>query len=150
MNSIDEFSNKVVMITGANRGIGKAFADYFYKHGAYIALGVRKTNTLKNIFFTINKSELLSESFIELDKLVRYLNERPKISGHTDNTGNEDQNKTLSESRAKAVADYLILKGIDKSRINYIGYGSSKPVATNDTNEGKQQNRRVEFIISRN
>jgi len=112
-----------------------------------------ETIRLKNIFFTTNKSELLPESFLELDKLVRYLYDRPttfiKISGHTDKTGNEDQNKTLSEARAKAVADYLISKGIDKLRINYIGYGSTKPIATNDTDEGKQQNRRVEFVISK-
>jgi OOP family OmpA-OmpF porin len=112
-----------------------------------------ETITLKNIFFATNKSELLPESFLELDKLVLYLIETPntliKINGHTDNTGNEDQNKTLSESRARAVADYLTVKGIDKSRINYIGYGSSKQISKNDTDEGKQQNRRVEFIINK-
>lgn len=112
-----------------------------------------ETITLKNIFFMTNKSELLPESFVELDKLVQYLNETPntsiKINGHTDKTGNEDQNKTLSEARAKAVADYLTLKEVDKSRINYIGYGSSKPIATNDTDEGRRQNRRVEFIINK-
>lgn len=111
-----------------------------------------ETITLKNIFFTTNKSELLPQSFLELDILVQYLNNSPntsiKISGHTDNTGNEDLNKTLSEARAKAVAGYLILKGIDKSRISYIGCGSSRPIATNDTDEGRQQNRRVEFIIN--
>jgi outer membrane protein OmpA-like peptidoglycan-associated protein len=110
--------------------------------------------TLKNIFFMTNKSELLPQSFPELDKLIQYLHESPntsiKISGHTDNTGNEEQNKTLSEGRAKAVADYLISKWIDKSRIYYIGYGSAKPITTNDTDDGKRQNRRVEFIISKN
>lgn len=115
---------------------------------------IGETVTLKNIFFTTNKSQLLTESFIELDKLVQFLNETINttilISGHTDNTGNEDQNKTLSEARAQSVADYLVLKGINKSRINYIGYGSSNPITTNDTNEGKQQNRRVEFIINKN
>lgn len=113
-----------------------------------------ETVTLKNVFFTTNNSELLAESFKELDELVQFLNETINttilISGHTDNTGNEDQNKTLSEARAQSVADYLVLKGINKSRINYIGHGSSNPVATNDTNEGKQQNRRVEFIINKN
>jgi OOP family OmpA-OmpF porin len=112
-----------------------------------------ETITLKNIFFATNKSELLPGSFSELDKLVQYLNATSdtsiKINGHTDKTGNEDENKTLSEARAKSVADYLILKKIDKSRVNYVGYGSSKPIATNDTDEGKQQNRRVEFIISK-
>lgn len=114
---------------------------------------IGETITLENIFFTTNKCELLNESFIELDKLVQFLNETTNtfilISGHTDNTGNEDQNKTLSKERAKAVADYLILKGINKSRINYNGHGSSKPITTNDTEEGKQHNRRVEFIINK-
>jgi outer membrane protein OmpA-like peptidoglycan-associated protein len=70
------------------------------------------------------------------------------IIGNTDNTGNEEKNRILSEARAKAVAEYLTSKNIDKSRIKYTGYGSSKPIASNDTEEGKQQNRRVEFIIS--
>ena len=113
-----------------------------------------ETITLENIFFATNKSELLPQSFSELDKLVQYLNETPNtsitISGHTDKTGNENQNKILSEARAKAVADYLILNGIDKTRISYIGFGSLKPIATNDTEEGKKQNRRVEFIINTN
>ena len=109
--------------------------------------------TLDNIFFLINESELLPESFSELDKLVRYLKENNnliEISGHTDNTGKEGQNKILSGARAKAVADYLILKGVDKTRINYIGYGSSRPIAANNTEENKQRNRRVEFIIKPN
>lgn len=108
--------------------------------------------TLKNIFFVTNKSELLPGSFAELDKLALYLSETPEasiqINGHTDKTGSEEKNKLLSEARAKAVADYLSSKEIDSSRISYTGYGSSKPIAANDTEEGKQQNRRVEFIIS--
>jgi outer membrane protein OmpA-like peptidoglycan-associated protein len=107
--------------------------------------------TLKNIFFDTNKSVLLPASFSELDKLAGYLKENThsiEISGHTDNTGNEEQNRTLSEARAKAVTDYLILKGIDSSRINFLGQGSSKPIAPNNTEEGKRKNRRVEFIIS--
>ncbi len=112
-----------------------------------------ETVALKNIFFSTNKSELLPQSFLELDLLVTYLIEAPetsiKINGHTDNTGNELLNKTLSEGRAKAVADYLTLNGIEKSRINYFGYGSSKPIASNKSDEGKQLNRRVEFIINK-
>ncbi|RYM31417.1 OmpA family protein [Brumimicrobium glaciale] len=117
---------------------------------------IGETVRLKNIFFTTNNSELLTASFIELDRLVQFLSKSKNInttiliSGHTDNTGNEDQNITLSEARAQSVADYLVLKGINKLRINYNGYGSSNPVTTNDTNEGKQQNRRVEFIINKN
>ena len=108
---------------------------------------------LKNIFFETDKSQLLPNSFDELNKLVEYLYKNKstaiEISGHTDNTGTEEKNKKLSETRSKAVADYLISKGIDKSRIGYKGYGSTKPVAKNDTEEGKQQNRRVEFIIKK-
>lgn len=109
--------------------------------------------TLKHVFFATNRSELLPGSFSELDKLVHYLNKDYRayidISGHTDNTGNEEQNKMLSELRAKSVADYLILKGIDRFRIRYEGYGSSKPLATNATDEGKRLNRRVEFTINK-
>jgi outer membrane protein OmpA-like peptidoglycan-associated protein len=106
--------------------------------------------TLKNIFFDTNKSELLPASFSELDKLVQYLKGNTHsitINGHTDNIGNENQNKELSETRAEAVADYLILKGIDASRIKYEGYGSTMPVASNDSEKGKQENRRVEIVI---
>lgn len=110
--------------------------------------------TLRNIFFQTNKSALLPESFAELDKLALYLNEETEttidISGHTDNSGNEKQNKNLSEARAKAVAEYLSSKGIDPGRVQYSGYGSTRPVATNTTEEGKQKNRRVEFVITKN
>lgn len=114
---------------------------------------VGKPTALKNSFFASNESELLPESFAELDKLVDYLNDNSnttiEISGHTDNTGSENQNKKLSEARAKAISEYLVSKGIDSSRIQYEGNGSSKPVATNNTEEGKQLNRRVEFIIKK-
>lgn len=117
-------------------------------------LELNKSIVLNNISFEIEKSELLPQSFAELDKLVNYLiiNSKTKIeiSGHTDNTGNEEQNKKLSEARAKAVADYLNLKNIDNTRITYKGYGSLKPIASNDNDIGRQQNRRVEFVINKN
>ncbi|MCE3227526.1 MAG: OmpA/MotB domain protein [Bacteroidetes bacterium] len=107
--------------------------------------------TLNNIFFTSGESELLPESFPELDKLVQFLNRDLKtkieISGHTDNTGNAKQNKTLSGLRAKAVADYLILKGINTIRVSSQGFGSTRPVAVNHTEEGRAKNRRVEFVV---
>jgi outer membrane protein OmpA-like peptidoglycan-associated protein len=115
--------------------------------------GLGKSIALENIFFETSKSDLLSPSFPELDKLVRFLNTNPSItiviSGHTDNTGNEAQNKLLSESRAKAVSDYLISRGINTRRIKYRGYGSEKPITTNTTEEGRQQNRRVEFVLNK-
>jgi OOP family OmpA-OmpF porin len=106
---------------------------------------------LQNVYFSSNASDLLPESFEELDKLAGYLEKNStatiQISGHTDNTGTEDRNKNLSGERAKAVADYLILNGIDSSRVTYNGYGSSKPVSDNISGEGKRRNRRVEFVI---
>jgi len=106
---------------------------------------------LNNVFFNTSKSDLLPASFSELDKQVNFLNENSdiiiEVSGHTDNTGKETDNQILSENRAKAVAEYFIEKGIDNSRITYKGYGSSKPIATNDTEVGRAKNRRVEIKI---
>ena len=113
-----------------------------------------KPLVLKNIFFDTGKYDLLPASFPELQKLVNYLKENPdkkiEISGHTDNTGNFDFNMTLSEQRAKAAVNYLIKKGIDKDNLKYKGYGSTKPVDTNKTPQGRQNNRRVEVKIIKN
>jgi len=106
---------------------------------------------LNNIFFEFGKSVLKSESFPELDRVVKLLNDNPTIeielSGHTDNVGSDDANLTLSQNRAEAVVDYLTGKGIKKGRIIAKGYGESASVSTNDTEEGRQLNRRVEFKI---
>lgn len=109
---------------------------------------------LKNIFFDSGKSTLKEESQKELDNLLEILNEVPtlkiEISGHTDNVGSAKFNKSLSEKRAKAVVDYLVSKGISADRLTYVGYGFDQPIATNDTPEGRQQNRRTEFkVLSR-
>jgi len=107
---------------------------------------------LEHIVFETNKAELLPPSYPELDELLDYAmkheNAKMEISGYTDSTGDEQKNVKLSEARAKAVADYLINKGIAKERIVYAGYGSANPVADNKTKEGKAKNRRVEFLIS--
>ncbi|MCD6019925.1 MAG: OmpA-like periplasmic protein [Bacteroidetes bacterium] len=106
---------------------------------------------LKNVLFRTGEAALLKASRSELDLIVDYLKKNKdkniEISGHTDNSGNEKSNRKLSTGRAKAVADYLELSGIDRARIIYTGCGSSRPVANNETDEGKQQNRRVEFIL---
>jgi outer membrane protein OmpA-like peptidoglycan-associated protein len=115
---------------------------------------IGRTIRLENVFFSTNESTLLPNSYTELDQLVNYLKEEPKanihISGHTDNTGNEELNFALSEARAAAVANYLSTKNILSTRISFSGHGSEMPIASNDTNEGKQQNRRVEFTINFN
>ncbi len=113
-----------------------------------------KPLVLKNIFFDTGKYELLPASFPELQKLANYLKENPdkkiEISGHTDNTGSYDLNMKLSDRRAEAVKSYLIKKGINKNRLKHKGYGSTKPVDTNKTPQGRQNNRRVEVKIIKN
>jgi outer membrane protein OmpA-like peptidoglycan-associated protein len=106
---------------------------------------------MKNIFFDSGKADLLPESFEELGLLVDLLNSKPgmeiEILGHTDNRGNEEENKKLSFHRAEAVVKYLVDNGIDPKRLSYSGKGSDEPITTNDTEAGRQQNRRVEFRI---
>lgn len=106
---------------------------------------------LNNIFFETGKSTLLDESFPELDRVVKLMTDNAtmkiEISGHTDSVGEDADNLTLSQARAQAVVDYLTSKGVKKNRLTAQGYGETKPVATNDTDEGKQLNRRVEFKI---
>ncbi len=110
---------------------------------------------LKNLFFDVNKSIIRKESFVELDKLYKFLKGKPalkvEVAGYTDNKGNDKLNVNLSYNRAKAVVAYLVKKGIKESRLVPKGYGKEEPVASNDTEVGRQQNRRVEVkIISEN
>lgn len=106
---------------------------------------------LNNIFFDVDKFTFKKEAYPELNRLVKLLNDQPtlkiEISGHTDNTGSSEHNQALSASRAKAVHGYLIEKGIATSRLTFRGYGFSKPSADNATADGRQLNRRVEFVI---
>ncbi len=106
---------------------------------------------LNNIFFDFNSAELKPESKLELNRLVEFLkkhgNIRIVVAGHTDIIGSEEYNQKLSEKRTKAVADYLISKGISAFRIKTVGYGSKRPIAPNDTPEGRAKNRRVEIVI---
>lgn len=103
---------------------------------------------LQGIQFDTAKAVIKPESFPELDRVVEYMTHkksvRIEVSGHTDNVGNPRTNKTLSEKRAQAVRDYLISKGVDGGRIKAAGYGDEKPIAPNDTEEGRSRNRRIE------
>ena len=109
---------------------------------------------LKNVLFQTNKVALLPSSYSDLDKVIGYLNKNSKlkikISGHSDNVGEEKLNQKISSERAKTVADYLIKKHINRQRITTMGYGSTNPLVPNDTPEHKQQNRRVEFVFLNN
>ena len=107
--------------------------------------------TLKNIFFDTGRSEIKEASFSELNIAVEFMNQNPdikvEIQGHTDNQGGEETNKTLSQARANAVVEYLVEKGIVRNRLKPVGYWYKVPLTTNDTREGRRQNRRVEFKI---
>ncbi|MBQ4377024.1 MAG: OmpA family protein, partial [Bacteroidales bacterium] len=107
--------------------------------------------TLRNIFFETAKYDLLPTSNAELRKVVELMKNNPELhielAGHTDNVGRAEYNQTLSENRAKAVYDYLIEHGIDEERLSYRGYGATHPVASNDTEEGRAQNRRTTLEI---
>ncbi len=109
---------------------------------------------LNNVFFDFDKMELRPESFPELDRVVTFMNENPnleiQIEGHTDAKGTDDYNLNLSGGRITSVEAYMESKGIAPSRIVTKSYGESVPIADNETEEGRQQNRRVEFKILKN
>ncbi|MGC8803050.1 MAG: OmpA family protein [Bacteroidales bacterium] len=123
----------------------------FLKDFALQPIQVGKKTVLNNIFFETNSYELSQKSAVELNRLVQFLRDNPQVKieimGHTDNSGNEKFNLTLSENRAKSVAEYLVEQGINASRIKYKGYGEKFPVADNRTEEGRALNRRTEFKI---
>jgi outer membrane protein OmpA-like peptidoglycan-associated protein len=126
------------------------FREY-YKVIRLKRIKIGETIVLRNIFFDYNAYTIRSESEAELDRLHKLIVENPQIkveiSGHTDNIGGEAYNQNLSENRAKAVVDHLVSKGVPTTQLMYAGYGKSQPIATNDTEEGRQENRRTEFKI---
>jgi outer membrane protein OmpA-like peptidoglycan-associated protein/tetratricopeptide (TPR) repeat protein len=115
-------------------------------------LEINATVILNNVFFDVNKFELKPESQVELEKIVQLLNENPtlkiEISGHTDNAGKPADNLALSNNRSKAVVTYLVGKGIAAARLISKGYGETKPVADNKTEEGRARNRRTEMRVT--
>jgi outer membrane protein OmpA-like peptidoglycan-associated protein/tetratricopeptide (TPR) repeat protein len=106
---------------------------------------------LKNIFFDYGKATLRAESTSELERLVKLLNDvsglKIEISGFTDSKGSAEFNQKLSENRAKSVVDYLVRAGIAADRLTFVGYGKEQAIASNDTEEGRQMNRRTEFKV---
>lgn len=109
---------------------------------------------LRNVFFDTNKYELLPESKTELQQLIGFLSKNPRVNieiqGHTDDVGDENINLKLSENRARSVYSYLTDNKISPSRLAVKGYGETRPVADNDTEEGRGKNRRTEFRITKN
>ncbi|KXK57538.1 MAG: OmpA family protein [Chlorobi bacterium] len=112
---------------------------------------VGQTIRLNNIFFDFGSDTLRPESFPELQRIATLLRDNPRmviqIAGHTDNIGSDQSNLRLSQNRATAVMEYLVQQGFPRNQIGAHGYGRSRPIATNDTEEGRSQNRRVEFTI---
>jgi len=105
------------------------------------------------ILFEVNKAVIRSESNDLLNEIVSVINENSfikkiSIEGHTDSDGSEKYNEKLSDKRAAAVLQYLVDHGVDAGRLTSKGYGESKPIADNATEEGKEKNRRVEFLIT--
>ena len=121
------------------------FTIYFYNYWPK-----RKPIVINEVFFENNKVVLPKSSFIELDKLAARLHKsqmKIEIIGHSDGKGDEQKNQKISEERAKSVVDYLVSKNIKPDRLFSKGVGSTKPIASNETEEGRQKNRRVEFIV---
>jgi outer membrane protein OmpA-like peptidoglycan-associated protein/tetratricopeptide (TPR) repeat protein len=158
----------VSLPSGKNYGIAVKHPDYLFHSENFDLpanssfqeveknIGLKKVAVgakiiLRNIFFDFDKASLRPESTAELERLIALLNEvssmKIEISGHTDNKGSDDYNQKLSQSRAKAVVDYLIAHGIDNKRLEFKGFGESQPIVENETEEGRQLNRRTEFKI---
>jgi outer membrane protein OmpA-like peptidoglycan-associated protein len=166
----DSLNGKYLMVLtkGSDYGLFVSATGYLYKSLNFnyqelkqvdpivvdIQLQRAKTGAsmvLNNIFFDYGKFDLKQESIAELEKVGKFLADNPnikiEISGHTDNVGTEEANQVLSEKRAGSVTDYLVSKGIVKTRIKSIGYGSRNPIVENDSESNRQINRRIEFSI---
>jgi outer membrane protein OmpA-like peptidoglycan-associated protein len=111
---------------------------------------IRQALILKGVNFKLASAELLEESYYVLEKvynsLEAYPNVKVEIQGHTDSQGNDQYNMALSYDRAQSVRNYLIMRGISASRLVARGYGKTKPIASNNTEDGRAQNRRVEVV----
>lgn len=122
------------------------------QYGCPIAkkIQVGKTYVFEGVQFEVNKADLKASAFPILDQVANALKAEPDIkvliNGHTDSTGKRDYNIDLSQRRAESVKNYLVSKGVSAERLTATGYGPDRPVASNDTTEGRAQNRRVEFV----
>ncbi|MBN2681383.1 MAG: OmpA family protein [Bacteroidales bacterium] len=113
-----------------------------------------KSYTLENVYFDTGKATLKPSSFVALDELVDFMKRKKstiiEIGGHTDNVGDDNANLTLSQQRAESVKNYLLKNGIEESRVQAKGYGETKFIAPNDSEENRQKNRRTEVTILSN
>ena len=135
------------MLSTENRQLNEVLERDLY----VVPLEIGQSIRLNNIFFDFAKATLRDESFHELDRILPYFEKFPdlkiELSGHTDDVGSNEANQKLSEARANSVREYLIQQGVRIDKIEAVGYGETNPVATNETDEGRQLNRRVEFMV---
>lgn len=148
----------IYLSLGSSDVTAKAVVDGTPKHNIHLTLRYQRRATgqapprvvLKGLEFDTGKAQLRSESLPRLDEVVEYLAHKPsariEISGHTDYAGSAKANKDLSQRRAEACRAYLVSKGIEPARVVAVGKGDEAPIASNDTDEGRQQNRRIEAI----
>jgi outer membrane protein OmpA-like peptidoglycan-associated protein len=113
---------------------------------------IGKTYNLDDINFATASFELTKESKLVIDAFVEFLNDnqtvKVELQGHTDNVGSAASNLTLSENRAKSVYDYIVQNGIPASRLKSKGYGQTRPIADNNTEDGRAKNRRTVFVVT--
>lgn len=146
-------NRKGYLFYSENYPLSKESSDSVYQKNIPLQpIEVNASVVLNNIFFDVNKYTLDTASQVELDRVVQLLSENPavkiEISGHTDNTGKPVDNLTLSNNRAKAVINYLVLKGIAAQRLVAKGFGETRPIADNKTEEGRAKNRRTEMRVT--
>ena len=129
----------------------KAGEDAYKKDVPLLKMVAGSSVVLKNVFFDTDMFDLKPQSKVELDKLVKFLEENPslkiELGGHTDNQGSKEHNIILSKNRAESVKKYLVSQGIDAARLTVKGYADTVPVDSNDTEKGRANNRRMEFKV---
>ena len=118
----------------------------------FVVITKDKIDIKESVFFATNEAVIQSRSFTMLDQLARVIQRHPEITrivveGHSDTQGNADANRRLSLARAQSVKTYLVGKGVEAARLEAKGFGPDRPIASNDTVEGRAANRRVEFTI---
>jgi len=122
------------------------------KKYSLVVVTEKKIELKQTVYFDFNKATIKSVSFPLLDDVAQAMKDNPKIKveiqGHTDSVGDDNYNLKLSQKRAESVKAYLVKKGIDSARMVPKGYGENVPIADNRTTAGRDQNRRVEFVIT--
>lgn len=151
--SNNDYFPQSTLISPSSNAISEDMERNFELESSPIRINPNDIYALKNVFFDFDKATLQDRSFAPLDSIAEYLGFHPELKaefrGHTDSRGNDDYNKRLSQNRAQSVVHYLIEKGIDERRLSSRGFGEEKPVADNNTDRGRELNRRVELRLIR-